>query len=167
MAFGVVEGGEAFDELLQLHGRHDDADALGFLHDEVFENEVLDELLLELHRLEAGRIEIGILGAHLLLKLFVFPLELLNGDGFPVHGEDDRGRAARQAADAPEDEDQNDDAKGDFDAPRLGVGSNEIQHDSSSSKVTGPGKPYGAPHGFPGSGLHFFFYGVQQAARTG
>ena len=83
MPSALVEGGEAFDELAQLHGRHDDADALGFLHDEVFENEVLDELLLELHRLEAGRIEIGILGAHLLLKLFVFPLELLNGDGSP------------------------------------------------------------------------------------
>ena len=61
-----MEGGEALDELAQSHGRHNDADALGFLRNEVFEDEVLDKLLLELHRLEARRVKIGVLGAHLL-----------------------------------------------------------------------------------------------------
>ena len=99
---------------------------------------------------ELGLVRVGPAPAGVgLVGLFLGPavrhLERLERDGLAVdHGHDVDGTGIRDAADAPEDKDQDDDAEGEFDAQRLRVGTDEVEHVFSAEKERCRKKPCGS-----------------------
>ena len=125
----VAEGGDIFHVLPEFQGRDGETVFAGFLHEEFLGEEALENLMPELGFVLIGPASAGVRLVGLLLGPAVRHLEGLEGDGLAVdHGHDVDGTGIRDAADAPEDKDQDDDAEGEFDAERLRVGTDEVEH---------------------------------------
>ena len=125
----VLEHIHRFHSLPHLLRGHADARAFGllfqqFLHDQGGKYPLTDLLL---HDLLAGEAGIAALdGLHLLL---VRPLKGPRGNAVAIdHGHHTAAARIRDAANAPEDEDKDDQAKNQFDAHGLGIGTYKVQH---------------------------------------
>ena len=128
-ALGILEGFDPSHGLAQFQRRHTDARARGLLGQQGLLDQIAQHLAAQMLLLELLAGNAGIIAQDRFLRIAVGLLKLLDQNGIAVDdGHHIGGVPVVETAHSPEHEDQDDDAESHFDAERLCVGTDIIEH---------------------------------------
>ena len=135
VALVILEGLDLAHGQAQLQGAHADAHAGGLLPEQALRHQVAQYLPPQLLGLELFAGEAGVVAQQGFFRIAVGHFKIPRRNGLAVDcGRQVAAAFVAEAAHAPEDEDENDDAEDQFDAEGLGIGTDILEHADSEKR---------------------------------